>query len=70
MYMLTRMGGGQADVYVHSDWWWPGGCICDLDWLYMWIGLVVDRQMYMAAVRNMLVVVVYGRSDDAGAAAP
>ena len=58
----TRIGGGQADVYVDSDWWWTGGCICGL-------GLVVDRRMYMAAIRNMLVVVVYGRSDDDGAAA-
>ena len=32
----TRIGGGQADVYVDSDWWWTGGCICGL-------GLVVDR---------------------------
>ena len=62
MYMWTRIGGGQADVYVDSDWWWTGGCICGL-------GLVVDRRMYMAAVRNMLVVVVYGRNDDDGAAA-
>ena len=62
MYMWTRIGGGQADVYVDSDWWWTGRCICGL-------GLVVDRRMYMAAVRNMLVVVVYGRNDDDGAAA-
>ena len=33
------------------------------------LGLVMDRRMYMAAVRNMLVVVVYGRNDDDGAAA-
>ena len=31
------------------------------------LGLVVDRRMYMAAVRNRLVVVVYGRNDDDGA---
>ena len=68
MYIWTRIGGGQADVYVDSDWWWTGGCICDSDLLYMWIGLVVDRRMYMAAVKNMLVVVVCGRSDDDGAA--
>ena len=36
----TRIGGGQADVYVDSDWWRTGGCICGLR-------LVVDRQMYM-----------------------
>ena len=36
----TRIGGGKADVYVDSDWWWIGGCICGL-------GLVVDRRMYM-----------------------
>ena len=35
----TRIGGGQADVYVDSDWWWTGGCIRGL-------GLVVDRQLY------------------------
>ena len=58
----TRIGGGQADVYVDSDWWWTGGCICGL-------GLVVERRMYMAAVRNMLVVVVCGRNNDNGAAA-
>ena len=58
----TRSCGGQVDVYVDSDWWWTGGCICGL-------GLVVDRQVYMAAVRNMLVVVVSGRNDDDGATA-
>ena len=62
MYMCTQIGGGQTDVYVDMDWWWTGGCICGL-------GLVVDRWMYMAAVRNMLVVVVYGKNDDDGAAA-
>ena len=58
----TRIGGGQADVYVDSDWWWTGECVCGLR-------LVVNRRMYMAAVRNMLVVVVYGWYDDDGAAA-
>ena len=60
--MWTRISGGQTDVYVDSDWWWTCGCICGL-------GLVVDRRMYMAAVRNMLVVVVYARNNDDGAAA-
>ena len=58
----TRIGGGHADVYVDSDLWWTGKCISGL-------GLVVDRRMYKAAVRNMLVVVVYGWNDDDGAAA-
>ena len=32
----TRIGGGQADVYVDSDWWWTGGVYVDSDWWYMW----------------------------------
>ena len=62
MDMWTRIGDGQVDVYVDSDWRWKGGCICGL-------GFVLDRRMYMAAVRNMLVVVVCGRNDDDGVVA-
>ena len=58
----TRIGGGQTDVYVDSDWWcgiYGLGFVADI-WWYMAAAMYLVWWWYTAADDESGVVVVYG----------
>ena len=61
-YMWTRIGDGQAVVYVDSDWWrciYGLGFVADI-WWYLAVAMCLVWWWCMVADDESGVVVVYG----------